>query len=133
MTSRDTALLDTLKQASQGMLYTSESDYPFDVFSWKTHTLTPEQVLVETKHPENTPVQAWSLDKFFAPTLEEKDWYGPKEKEIVAQYQRLVRTLQTTLSDIQVYRVGKIELDVYIVGKTPEGSLAGLSTKVVET
>jgi Nuclease A inhibitor-like protein len=133
MTSRDTTLLDNLKQASQGMLYTSESDYPFDVFSWKTNTLTPEQVLIETKHPENTPVQVWELDKFFAPALEQKDWHGPKEKEIVAQYQHLLHTLQATLSDLQVYRVGEIELDVYIVGKTPEGSLAGLSTKVVET
>jgi Nuclease A inhibitor-like protein len=133
MTSRDTALLDTLKQASQGMLYTSESDYPFDVFSWQTNTLTPKQVLLETKHPENTPVQVWELDRFFAPALDQKDWYGPEEKEIVAQYQHLVHTLQTTLSDLHVYRVGEIELDVYIVGKTPEGSLAGLSTKVVET
>jgi Nuclease A inhibitor-like protein len=136
MTSRNTALtaiLNTLKQASEGMLYTSESDYPFDVFSWKTDTLTPEQVLIETKHSENTPIQVWDLDKFFAQATQEKDWYGPEEKETVAQHKHLVHTLQTTLSDIQVYRVGEIELDVYIVGKTPEGSLAGLSTKVVET
>ena len=133
MNSRDTALLDTLKQASQGMLYTSESDYPFDVFSWQTDTLTPEQVLIETKHPEKTPIQVWDLDKFFAQATEEKDWHGSKEKETVAQCKHLVHTLQTTLSDIQVYRVGEIELDIYIVGKTPEGSLAGLSTKVVET
>jgi Nuclease A inhibitor-like protein len=133
MTSRDTALLDTLKQASQGMLYTSESDYPFEVFSWQTDTLTPGQVLIETKHPENTPVQVSALDKFFAQATEEKDWHGPKEKETVAQYKHLLHTLQTTLSDIQVYRVGAIELEVYIVGRIPEGSLAGLSTKVVET
>jgi hypothetical protein len=133
MTSRDTALLDTLKKASQGMLYSSESDYPFDVFSWQTDTLTPEQVLIETKHSQNTPIQVWDLNKFFAQVTEERDWHGPAEKETVAQYKHLVHTLQTTLSDIQVYRVGEIELDVYIVGKTPQGSLAGLSTKVVET
>lgn len=133
MASRDTALLDTLKQASAGLQYTSESDYPFDVFSWQTDTLTAEQVLIETKHPENTPVQVWDLDKFFDQATEEKDWYGPEDKKTVARYKHLVHTLQTTLSDIQVYRVGEIELDVYIVGKTPEGSLAGLSTKVVET
>jgi len=32
-----------------------------------------------------------------------------------------------------VYRLSKIEIDVYIIGETPAGDLAGLSTKVVET
>jgi Nuclease A inhibitor-like protein len=113
------AILDTLKQATEGLLYTSESDYPFDVFSWQTDTLTPKKILMQTKHPKNTPIQVGDFDQFFAQVTQEKDWYGPKEKEIVARY--------------KVYRVGKIELEVYIVGKTPEGSLAGISTKVVET
>jgi Nuclease A inhibitor-like protein len=126
-------ILDTLKQATEGLLYTSESDYPFDVFLWQTDTLTPKKVLIETKHPKNTPVQAGDFDQFFAQVTQEKDWYGPEEKETVARYKELVKTLQTTLSDIQVYRVGKIELEVYIVGKTPEGPFAGISTKVVET
>jgi hypothetical protein len=34
---------------------------------------------------------------------------------------------------LQVYRLGKIEIDVYVVGETPTGNLAGLSTKVIET
>jgi hypothetical protein len=34
---------------------------------------------------------------------------------------------------LQVYRVGNIEIDVYIVGVTDGGGLAGLSTKLVET
>jgi Nuclease A inhibitor-like protein len=127
------AILDTLKQATEGLLYTSESDYPFDVFSWQTDTLTPKKILMETKHPKNTPIQVGDFDQFFAQVAQEKDWYGPKEKETVARYKELVKILQTTLSDIQVYRVGKIELEVYVVGKTPEGSLAGISTKVVET
>jgi hypothetical protein len=32
-----------------------------------------------------------------------------------------------------VYRLGTVEIDVYIAGKTPSGDLAGVSTKVVET
>ena len=45
----------------------------------------------------------------------------------------LVETLKSHLSDIQVYRLGERSIDVYIAGKTSEGDLAGLSTKVVET
>jgi hypothetical protein len=133
MTSPDTAILDTLKQASAGLQYTSESDYPFQVFSWPLDTLTPKELLAQTGHSKDTAIQLEDFDKFFAQATQEKDWYGAEEKKTVAQYKHLVHTLQTTLSNIQVYRVGQIELDVYIVGKTPQGSLAGLSTKVVET
>ncbi|MGA7952234.1 MAG: nuclease A inhibitor family protein [Gloeobacterales cyanobacterium] len=133
MTSPDTTILDTLKQASAGLQYTSESDYPFQVFSWPLDTLTPKKLLAQTEHPKDTAIQLEDFDKFFAQATQEKDWYGPEEKKTVAQYKHLVHTLQTTLRDIQVFRVGQIELDVYIVGKTPEGSFVGLSTKVVET
>ncbi|MGA7933716.1 MAG: nuclease A inhibitor family protein [Kovacikia sp.] len=129
----DNALLENLKQASEGLLYSSESDYPFTVFSWQVNTLTPEQVLTLTGHPKNTSVQTVDFDKFFAQTTQEKDWYGPKEKAAVVKYQQLIKTLKDSLKDIQVYRVGDTELDVYIVGKTPTDNLAGLSTKVVET
>jgi hypothetical protein len=133
MTSLNTAILDTLKQASAGLQYTSESDYPFQVFSWPLDTLTPKKLLAQTGHSKDTAIQLEDFDKFFAQAAQEKDWYGPEEKKAVAQYKHLVHILQTTLSNIQVYRVGQIELDVYIVGKTPDGSFAGLSTKVIET
>jgi Nuclease A inhibitor-like protein len=126
-------LLETLKQASAGLQYTSESDYPFEVFSWPLDTLTPKKLLAQTGHPKDITIQLGDFDKFFAQVTQEKDWYGPGEKATVAQYQELVKLLQSSLSDIQVYRVGETELTVYIVGKTPEGSLSGISTKVVET
>jgi hypothetical protein len=133
MMTTDNDLLDTLKKASAGLQYTSESDYPFEAFSWPLETLTPKKLLAQTGHPKDTAIQQGDFDKFFAQATEEKDWHGSKEKETVAQYQHLVHILQTTLSDIQVYRVGQIEMEVYIVGRTPEGAFAGLSTKVVET
>jgi hypothetical protein len=33
----------------------------------------------------------------------------------------------------KVYRFGRRNIEVYIVGKTPTGDYAGLATKVVET
>jgi Nuclease A inhibitor-like protein len=132
MTSKD-GILDTLKQASEGLFYSSESDYPFEVFSWPTIPQTPEQVVSQTGHPKNTPIQTVDFDKFFAQVTQEKDWYGPEEKATVAKYLQLVETLKSSLKDIQVYRVGETESDVYVGGKTSEGTFAGISTKVVET
>jgi hypothetical protein len=52
---------------------------------------------------------------------------------MVQRFQNLVSVLKQNLSQLQVYRVGNIEIDVYIVGVTDGGGLAGLSTKLVET
>jgi hypothetical protein len=44
-----------------------------------------------------------------------------------------VKTLHDNLSDLKVYRLGTIDIDVYLVGRANEGNYAGLYTKVVET
>jgi hypothetical protein len=112
----------------------SESDYPFEVFQWVgQEPLTAETVIQRTGHTPDTPVEVVPLDDFFQNVTQEEDWHNDEEKETVKRYQALVDTLKQNLSDIQVYRLGTVEIDVYIVGKTPSGDLAGLSTKVVET
>jgi hypothetical protein len=52
---------------------------------------------------------------------------------MVQRFQNLVSVLKQNLSQLQVYRVGNTNIDAYIVGVTPGGELAGLSTKLVET
>lgn len=127
-------IVDRLKLASNGLQYMSESDYPFDVFQWVgQEPLTTSTVIKRTGHTPDTQVEVVQLDEFFRNATQEQDWHNDEEKETVKRYQSLVETLKTSLSDIQVYRLGTIVLDVYIVGKTPSGNLAGLSTKVVET
>jgi hypothetical protein len=65
--------------------------------------------------------------------LQEVYWYEQGEQQTAKKFQNLVETLKSHLTDIKVYRLGTTTIDVYIVGKTPSGDLAGLSTKVVET
>jgi hypothetical protein len=37
------------------------------------------------------------------------------------------------VTDIRVFKVGRVNLDVYVVGRTKEGDWAGVQTKAVET
>lgn len=126
-------IIEKLKQASSGLQCMSEADYPFEVFEWKGQEPKAEAVIQQTNHTPDTPVEVVPLDDFFKNATQEEDWYNNEEKETVKRYQALVETLKTNLSDVQVYRLGTVEIDVYIAGKTPSGDLAGLSTKVVET
>lgn len=129
-------LTNKLKQASDGLLFMSESDYPFEVVFWPAETqenLTEQKLLQLTSHSQDVLVEKVDLDYFFRNSAQEKDWHDRQQEETVKKFQLLVETLKSNLSDIQVYRVGTIDIDVYIVGKTSSGDLAGLSTKVVET
>lgn len=130
----DTPIVDKLKAAADGLLMMSESEYPLEAFLWETKApATPEKVLQQTNHSPDTPVKVVGVDDFFSVATTPEDWHGEEEKETVAKFQALVQTIKANLNNPQVYRVGEIEIDAYIVGETPEGNLAGIATKVIET
>ncbi|WP_315787657.1 nuclease A inhibitor family protein [Fischerella sp. JS2] len=125
-----------LKEAADGLLMPSESEFPFESVYWQItqqEPITYTKILEFTDHPLDVPVEVVDLDYFFRNVAVEQEWHDEQQKEDVKKYQKLVETIKSNLSDVQVYRVGRINIDVYIVGKTQSGNLAGLSTKLVET
>ncbi|MHC5675464.1 nuclease A inhibitor family protein [Nostoc sp.] len=134
MTKTNEKILDQLKLVSDGLLMMSESEYPLEAFLWSaTPPATPEKVIQQTNHPQDTPIKIVEIDDFFQLATTEEDWHGEEEKATVNKFKTLVQTIKSSLKNPQVYRLGEIEIDAYIVGETPTGDLAGLSTKVVET
>ena len=125
-------IAEILTQASQGVLMPSESEYPFEVFTWNTVELTPEKILELTYYPPATLIEEVELDYFFRNVAGEKDWHDKIQKENVAKFKNLVQVIKDNLAEFRVYRIGTIEVNVYIVGKTNDG-VAGLATKVIET
>jgi predicted nucleic acid-binding Zn-ribbon protein len=116
-----------LKQASQGLLFLSETDAPFEVISWQTQEqLTQAKLLQLTNHPPDAPVEMQTIDEFFARATAEEDWHDQDERETAKRFQNLVSILKQNLSQLQVYRVGSIDIDAYIVGVTDGGEWAGL-------
>jgi hypothetical protein len=129
-------LIEKLKEASNGLLMPSESDYSFEPFIWRVQSqeaLATDKLLELTNHPKDTPVETVDLDNLFRNLVQEQEWYDEEEKQNVSKFKSLAEMLKANLDNLKVYRVGSIEIDVYIVGKTKEGDFAGLATKVVET
>ena len=68
MTNTNSELCEQLQQASDGLLFISESDYPFEVFLWEASgslANTSETILQKTEHSLDTPVQVKDIDSFF--------------------------------------------------------------------
>ncbi len=135
MPKTNSEIIDQLKKATDGLLFISESESAWEIFLWESPPLpiTPEKICQHTNHPQYTPVQVKEVDDFFKVATTAEDWHELAEKESVAKYQTLVEILKTHLTNLQVYRFGDIEIDVYVVGQTPSGDLAGITTQVVET
>jgi hypothetical protein len=131
----DNPIMQLLLKDADGLLYPSESDYPFEYVEWETNgkRLTKKLIRQLAGKEESAPVKSQSLDDFFKNVTEIKDWYEEEEKANVERFRQLQETLHNNLTGIRVFKVGKIEIDAYIIGKTKDGKCAGLSTKVVET
>lgn len=134
MTNTNSEIIAIFKQASEGLLFMSESEYPILVFLWSgIAPVTPEKVVQQTDHSPDTPIKVIAVDDFFRIATKEEDWHSPSEQETVKRFQNLVQVIKANLSNPQVYRLGSKEVDVYILGTTPSSDLAGLSTKIIET
>ena len=113
-----------LETTSDGLLFMSETDAPFQLI---TATKADEKatakdfVKQQFNVPSDAPVKMVTLDKFFKNATADQDWYEAEEKANAKKFQALQKTIEEKLTDVQVVRVGKTEIAVYIVGKTPDG------------
>jgi len=130
------AVLKSLLHASHGLLFISESDAPLtpvDAPGMPFTSLDDAAVRRLAGRPTTDPVETRGVDEFFHNAMTDQPWHTPQEKETVKRYQALVALIHTTLPDAKVYRVGRISIDVLILGTGPGGGALGLATKVVET
>jgi nuclease A inhibitor-like protein len=130
----DDELLEELEQAIDGLLFMSEADYPFSTIRWKGNVEPTEAYLREQAGSgADAPVKSKSVDELFRVAVSEPAWKGEAELAVAKRYQSLVRWLKEHLSDLRVYRVGEITIQVYVLGRSPGGNWLGISTRVVET
>lgn len=101
--------LKPLRKAAKGLLYPSDTDEPIEVVSG-----------VEV--PAGASVS--SVAAFFGELADDAN---------AARFERLRAAVDSTLRDAKVYRAGSTEVDVFILGFTRSGALAGLKTASVET
>ena len=124
-------LTDRLTKLSEDLLFPSESDYPLEPFTWDSATLTPETILTRSQKPADTAIEAITLEDFFEPVTVDKDWFEDEDRQVAQRFRDLQAAI-ATLENVQVFRLGKIEIDVYIVGAIG-ADIVGLKTTVIET
>ena len=128
----DEQIVEELREATRGLMFMSESDYPFEVVRWEAEP-THDFLRALTGSDASAPVEERSAQDFFRVAASEADWKGEAELASARKFQALVRLLEENLKDLRVFRVGEINIPVYVVGHGPSGDWLGVSTRVVET
>ena len=123
-----------ISKAADGLLLSSEADYPLELFVWTdTAPFSPDALYKLTALPPSTPVTKEDINDFFAPMLNLASGDTPEARKRVTRFRKLVRLLRQNLSDLAVYKLGSVEMPTFIVGRLANGTIAGLRTTVVET
>lgn len=127
-------LKEKIKTACEGLFYISESDAEISLFvGTVAKAVTKEVLLSQTENTPDAPIEERSFEESFARLTKLEDWFGDEEKQTAQKFAELSDLLKTNLKDLKVFKVGKIELDVYAVGLDAESNLTGIKTKAVET
>ncbi len=128
-------LLAQLQDKIKDLYFPSESDFPFEIIVWENASadlFNTEKWLTYAGLPTTSPVENTSLDYLFRNLAVEQDWHDETQKQQVAQFKALQTFLQSHLTDLTVYRVGKIEITIFIIGKFGK-DIIGLKTQAIET
>jgi len=127
-------LSEQIKSAAEGLWYMSETDAEIFPFTGsKADSVTKETLLGQIEKPAETPVEEREFAQFFERLTSIKDWFGDEEKATAGKFAALQSLLEKNLRELKVFRVGQIQIDIYVVGLDAEGNLAGIQTKAVET
>ncbi len=132
--SSSDSLAKQIKDACEGLSYISETDAAIFPFRGNAAAaVNREEVLKQTGGKSDAPVEERDFADFFAQLTEIKDWYGDEEKDTAQKFNYLKEALENNLRDLKVYKIGKVELNVYVLGLDEENNLLGIKTKAVET
>jgi hypothetical protein len=133
MTLDPKTTLHTIGEAAQGLLFPSESDFPIEPFFFGVREPTPEDLLAHQGLAGDTPVEETTFECFFEGLTEASKEASGTERETAARFRSLKVLLEQNLEDLRVYRVGEVDIEVFVLGRHPSGTWLGVKTNAVET
>jgi hypothetical protein len=132
------SLRDRIERATAGLMYSSESDRPFEFRRFPGVTipvarLSPTE-LAALAGARGGEVRELSLDDLLARHIEPVDALDAESQRLISRYEALRDAIRESLEDVRVVRHGRIEVRCLVLGNDPAtGEIAGVETIAVET
>ena len=130
------SLKDEIISLSSDLMYPSESDEKIEYY--EIEVSTDERLSLANFRMYNgirpeIEIEEMDFELFFKPLIKMEDWFGEDEKKWAEDSLKLKQLMSDRLKDIQILKVGKIEIEVYLFGKSEECKWEGIKTKLIET
>ena len=123
-----------LKKATENLVYISETDADILPFCGKiSETLDSNSLLSQIEYPLNSPIEERDFEDFFERLIKIQTWFDEDHEAIAKGFLKLKNLLVANLKDLKVYKIGKIDIDIYVVGIDEENNIMGIKTKAIET
>lgn len=127
-------LFGAIEDAVKGLIYVSEIDSAVVGFAGvEAGEVSEKTILQQLGCSGETVIEMISFEEFFARLTALKDWFGERETISAKKFLELKRLLEENLSDLKVFRIGNVRIDIFAVGIDTAGRLVGVRTKAVET
>jgi Nuclease A inhibitor-like protein len=134
MNSKETDFPSQLTKLTKGLYYISETDAEISPFTGeKAPAVTVEEIKNQINGADSSQIEEKDSTEFFTRLTKIQDWFGEEEKATAQQFSELKNLLEKNLKDLKVFKVGTIQIDIYVVGLDAESNLMGIKTKAVET
>lgn len=125
--------LHQLEKVTAGLVYVSEIDSAVEPFRLTESAVKERDTFERLAKAVSSNSNDEEFQKFFKGLTTIKGWYQEKEKKRASQYLRLKSLLEKNLTGLSVIRTGRIQIDIYVLGKDAKGNILGVRTKAVET
>jgi hypothetical protein len=132
----DADLLKILSQSTDGLLFPSEIDSPFETTIWDKTQGTAVSAAAILKLNGDRPddyIEETNLDSFFSIVTMDQEWHTQIDKERVSRFRGFAAVIMENLKEVKVFRLGKINIDVFIAGRSQSGNIVCISTKQLQT
>lgn len=131
---RKSDITEQVKTAAAHLNYMSETDAEILPFIGKqAEAVTIDEIRNQTQTAPDAAIEEKDFTEFFARPTTVQDWFGNEEEITAKKFADLKNLLEANLRDISVFKIGKIQIDIYVVGLNGENHLMGIQTKAVET
>ena len=125
-------LLAKIVEISEGLDYVSETDAAIEPFDAGKRDAVDARYLIE-KDLQKKEVREILWENFFQRLTEQRDWFDEDQKQKATRYAELEDLLRENLLELKVFKIGTIQIDIYVIGFDQERNLLGIKTKAVET
>lgn len=127
-------LIDEIESLCKGLIYISETDARVVAFTAGIASEVTSLMLVKIADINSgSQCEEADFETFFDRLTAVHEWYTSEQKKNTKKFARLRDLLNANLSDLNVFRFGKIQIEIFAVGLDAEGNLVGIRTRSVET